>query len=407
MIKRNPKILIVHPEGNIKNNPNLFSFTKELVKKGFDVVLFSHRRQEIFQGDLFSGASFVYFSNDKRKNFKIKIKLLKQNFCHIIGIDEGIIEAGRLANVMNTPYSFLSYEIFFDNELEKLKNTTFLKLKAKSVKACKNILFAIVQDEIRKKMLAKEYAIIPEKILLMPVAGCGIRKLEKTDYFHSRLSIPSDKQVLLYMGWMDKLQLKRLASYAAFFPENWVLVIHSRYKYAGEIPEISPKGRIYFSLDAPIESIDDLGIMLSDCDAGFCSYQADFETPFTGDNINYIGLSSGKTTTFLQYGIPIVVENMNLWDKIVGENKIGIVLSKQSDLSKLSMLQNEEVRQNCYDYFDKHLDIKNFTTAIFNFICKSDIDKKINKVQLLLFYFREIKGILKMNIKTLIKFVNG
>ncbi|MGB4414042.1 MAG: hypothetical protein WBI53_04045 [Paludibacter sp.] len=73
-------------------------------------------------------------------------------------------------------------------------------------------------------------------------------------------------------------------------------MVHSRYKYAGKLPDNFNAEKIYFSLVTPIENIDDMGILLSGVDAGFCSYKASFDTPFTGDNITYIGMSSGKTT---------------------------------------------------------------------------------------------------------------
>lgn len=396
----NIKILIIHPEGNIHGNPNLFYFTRELVNIGYDVTIFSRLRPEIFQGRLFKGAEFVFFTSNRAKNIKVKKSLLKKKYSHIIGIDTGIIDASKLASVMNIPYSFLSYEIFFDKELDKLNNQTDLKNKRKSKKACKNIQFAIVQDKIRKELLAKEYDIELDKILLMPVSGSGIRKVQKSEYFHKRLQISTDKNILLYMGWMDEIQLNRLLKYVTFMPENWAMVVHSRYKYTGKIPEGFPADKIYFSLDEPVESIDDIGVLLSGCNAGFCSYQASFHSPFTGDNITYIGLSSGKTTTFLQYGIPVVIENMNLWDEIVKQEKIGILLEKQSDLKGLDNLLSDATKQSCISYFDKQLDIKNFIEPIiYQIQLKSNVVSKTRLIKYLLFLLEERFFIAKKQLK--------
>ena len=68
------KILIIHPEGNIKNNPNLYYFTKELVNQGFGVIVLSRRRPEIYQDTLFPGASFVYcYGSDVNRKTKMKL----------------------------------------------------------------------------------------------------------------------------------------------------------------------------------------------------------------------------------------------------------------------------------------------------------------------------------------------
>ena len=399
------KLLIIHPEGNIKYNPNLYFLAKILVQEGCDVTIFSLRRPEIYQGELFKGANFVYYTANKFKNLKIKLRLLKQKFIHIIGIDTGIIEAEKFASILNVPYSFLSYEIFFDHELKKLKNKTYINLKNKSRKACKGIQFAIIQDEIRKNLLSNEYGIEKDKILLMPVAGSDKRVIPKSDYFYQHLNIPSDRKILLYIGWMDDIQLKRLIEHVNFLPSKWVLVIHSRYKYIGKIPDGFPANKIYFSFNKPIESIDKIGILLGGCDAGFCSYEASYDTPYTGDNIKYIGLSSGKTTTFLQYGIPVVVENMNLWNEIVKNNKIGFELRKKSDLMQLNKLLENDIKQNCFTYFDKYLDINNFMGGIFSAIQNNTPPRKINKKQFALFYGVEMMLIVIMVLKKIKKHI--
>jgi len=396
-------LLIIHPEGNINNNPNLFAFTKELVKEGYNIVVFSLHRPEIYQTDLFEGVRFEYFGSNRSKNLKLKLKLLNLKFNHIIGIDEGIIEAARLAKVLNIHYSFLSYEIFFDRELIKLNNATDLKHKRLSKKACKNIQFAIVQDEVRRQLLSDEYNIPIENSLLMPVAGTGIRPLEKSKYFHTKLKIPFDKKILLYMmGWMDEFQFNRLTDYVTYIPENWVIVVHSRYKYVGNLPENFKADKIYFSLDSPIENIDDIGILLSGVDVGFCAYKALFHSPFTGNNITYIGMSSGKTNTFLQYGIPVVIENMNMWDEIVTKENIGMVLKSEQDLVNLDRLLQPEINQNCLNYFEKYIDIKNFTPIIFQKLKNNTKLGSISYLNLLKYICADYYFIAKGRIKTLI-----
>lgn len=391
------KLLIIHPEGNIKNNPNLYYFCKELVLRGFKITIYSRLCPEIYQGELFEGADFKYFTANRIENFNVKKSLIKERFDYVLGIDEGLVEAEVLASAMGVAYAFLSYEIFFDNELLQLNNATDMKNKKNTVNACREIQFAIVQDEVRRKYLSIEYQISENKILLMPVAGSGVKRLAKTNYFHNRLNIPAEKKVLFYMGWMDDIQLKRLCSYLAFIPENWVLVIHSRYKYKGIVPENFNEQKIYFSLDTPIENMDDMGVLLSAVDAGFCSYEPSYKTPFTGDNVKYIGLSSGKASTFLQYGVPIVTENMNIWEELVPENNLGIVLHNQSDLNLLDTIITDESKSIASSFFEHNLDLLNFIDPILSNIQKG-LDLKIKK-NVLPFYRRELLLALKYLLK--------
>ena len=199
---------------------------------------------------------------------------------------------------------------------------------------------------------------------------------------------------------MDELQINRLTDYVAYMPENWVIVVHSRYKYDGKLPDNFRTDKIYFSLDTPIENIDNIGILLSGADAGFCSYKASFDSPFTGDNITYIGMSSGKTTTFLQYGVPVVIENMNMWDNIVENEKIGLVLKTQHDLDSLDKLTKPELIQNCFSYFDKHIDIKNFTPTILQKIKQSQKTASLNFFSLFKYRFSNYYLISKASIKS-------
>ena len=366
IVKKNQKVkvLIIHPEGNIKNNPNLYYFTKELVGNGFEVIVYSAYRPEIYQGDLFPGASCIYYTSSHKKEIVTLLFLLKQNISFILGVDEGIIKAKKYANILNTNYGFLSYEIFFDHELAQLKNTYFSDLKEKSRAACKDIKFAIVQDDVRKELLIREYDISCQKIFLMPVAGSGCKALEKTFYFHTKLNIPREKRVLLYMGWMNEELLNRLFEYVSYLPKEWVLVIHSRYKYSkGIIPNMNI-ANVYFSFDEPIENIEDINILLNGCDVGFCSYKPNNSSPYTGDNIKYIGLASGKTSTFLQHGIPVVVENMDMWEEIIFQTQIGLVLKSKDNLRNLDVLLEKRISENCYSFFENYLDIKNYLEPI-------------------------------------------
>jgi hypothetical protein len=206
------------------------------------------------------------------------------------------------------------------------------------------------------------------------------------------------------MGWMDELQINRMTGFATYMPDNWVIVVHSRYKYAGKLPENFKADKIYFSLDTPIENIDDMGILLSGADAGFCSYKASFDSPFTGDNITYIGMSSGKTTTFLQYGIPVVIENMNMWDEIVPKEKIGLIITNQTDLMGLDSLSQPDIIQNCLRYFEQEIDIKNFSPAIFKQISNSKMKARINKFNLFWYICADNHLILKARIKKIFRY---
>ena len=369
-----PKILIIHPEGNIKGNPNLMAIAKLIVEKGWEVLVYSFQVDYVYQGDIIECARFVYFGDSPKETARIERNFKNENVRFVIGIDDlGIYKAQKIASFLCVPYLFLSYEILFDHEIEKIGSSADHRNKRLAKKAMKDIQCAIVQDDARKACLAREYGIPAEKIILMPVSNTGSRHLKPSNYFHDLLGIKPDKHILLYMGWMDAKQEQRLLSFVPYLPDDWVIVAHSRYKYVATIQDDNIGERLFISFDKPIENIDEMGTLLSDCDAGFCTYEPSDDSIYTGDNIRYIGLSSGKTTTFLQYGVPVVIENMNIWDDLVERYGFGFELKELTDLSRLNELIGGDKSELAIRFFEDHLDAAKFFPAVW------DVIEKINK----------------------------
>ena len=173
------------------------------------------------------------------------------------------------------------------------------------------------------------------------------------------------------MGWMDSRQERRLLSFIPYLPDDWVIVAHSRYKYTAKVQDENIGKRLFISFDKPIENIDEMGILLSDCNAGFCTYEPSDNSIYTGDNIRYIGLSSGKTTTFLQYGIPVVIENMNIWDELVERYGFGFELKELTDLSRLNELIDGDKSELAIRFFEDHLDAAKFFPTIWEVVEKT------------------------------------
>lgn len=375
-----PKILIVHPEGNIKNNPNLFAITRMMVEDGWEVLVYSRRRPGVYQGDIFPGARFVFFEDTVRETIRLERSFADEDIRFVIGIDDfGIYKAKEIASFLGVKYLFLSYEILFDEEIKRIGCRIDRINKRRAKAAVRYAECAIVQDETRKQILSREYGIPQERIYLMPVANSCSHKVERTHYFYDKFAIPYEKKILLYMGWMDKNQEQRMVEFAKYLPDDWVLVAHSRYRYQATIDSDWLGKKLFFSGDAPVESMDEMGILLSSCSMGFCSYEPDYSSIYTGDNIKYIGLSSGKTTTFLQYGVPVIVENMNIWDELVEPKKMGLVMHQPEDLQKLSTINPQEYADNAIRFFDEHLDAKIYWEKIWKEVEKNAIKSRLGK----------------------------
>ena len=100
------------------------------------------------------------------------------------------------------------------------------------------------------------------------------------------------------------------------------------------------------------ESFDDMGTILAGVDAGLAFYKPVYTTPYNGKNLKYVGLSSGKISTYLRYGIPILTNNIGKYADIIKTNKLGFVLEHPDKLgSVLEIFKTSEYTDRCKIYF--------------------------------------------------------
>ena len=171
------KFLIVHPEGNISVNPNLYAMVESLNENGYKVDILSLKRSGFNQkvsslsGKLYllKTYTFLFKINKYRgiwgKLLQLLISLTCRQYGLILGVDrDGIIAAEIISRLSGIPYALISYEIFFMDEVRQ-------DFKEEEINACKNISFAICQDQVRSKKLSEENKIPEHKIINIPVAG--------------------------------------------------------------------------------------------------------------------------------------------------------------------------------------------------------------------------------------------
>ena len=144
------KILIIHPEGNINNNPNLTGMVEILCENGYIVHIYSPKSEGIYQATPCKGAQLILFDNPPNSLLhgyvllagappQLVSKIVNSiwnklgPYDLIIGVDRGIIEASVLAKLFKRPYGLISYEILFTDE-------TSTDFKLPEIEACQGYL---------------------------------------------------------------------------------------------------------------------------------------------------------------------------------------------------------------------------------------------------------------------------
>ena len=273
-----------------------------------------------------------------------------------IGVDrDGVIEASYLSRLLGIPYGLISYEIFFRDE-------TSARFKNEEIGACAHIDFAVCQDDVRSSLLAEENQIHIEKVINIPVAGRGVRKGEKTQYLHNRLNIPSDKRIALYIGSIAKwTMIEELVQSVDNWPDEWVLVLHNRYGINSEVNKFIGYERsksIYISNES-YPTPKDLSEMLHSADLGIALYKPTFDGIYTGNNLKFLGLSSGKIATYLQHGIPILTNENGLISDYIRESGAGYIIDDLKEISERLESINPKgcERAGGYTLFKEKLDL--------------------------------------------------
>lgn len=367
------RIMIIHPEGNINNNPNLSGIVQILCEEGYQVDVYSIRFERIDQSDPCPGARLIttegttFFTQIPQDAFQDELTFHSHldrlpRYDLIIGVDRGIIEASLIAGRQQVPYGLISYEILFAEEAGA-GSTAFDR------DASQGVAFAVCQDRERSSHLSRENGIALNSIIDIPVAGRGERPHRPSPLLREMLGIAPDKKIALYIGSVgDRWSgFDELLAGTDDWPEEWVLVLHERYsRYSEELVaklRDKKKGNVYLS---PLLSLpfSELYRLLDAADLGVCFYVPQFQAEGTSDrnNIKYIGMSSGKTTTYLQHGLPILINEVGEMSMHVREQNFGMVTDDLRGIGRLlgqmTRARLDEMSGNAIRFFRERLDLE-------------------------------------------------
>jgi glycosyltransferase involved in cell wall biosynthesis len=377
------KILIIHTDGNSFNNPSLKCIIDLLLEKGCEIDLRYPKSDAPMPHH--EGIRFLPFGIwmwrwkygvFNRYCFRplVLLSVLVEKFIYykkydlIMGVDrQGLIEASALNKLTKTPYIYISFEISFEDE-------TSARYKSLEKDASKNVAAWLVQDEVRASLLQRENTLDPANKILLPLASAGVG-VAKADRLRDRLGIPDDKKVAIAIGAISKWTMtSQIMQCVADWPEEWVLVVHDRFGQtrellAGELAAFTNllNRRIYIS-DAASEMVDDMGGILAGISAGLAFYKPEYGTgPFYGKNLEYLGLASGKISTCLRYGVPVIINEVGLYAEEARKYRFGCVVEGPEQIKDcLNEISREEYRHNAKEYFVKKLDFNIYRDMIWS-----------------------------------------
>jgi glycosyltransferase involved in cell wall biosynthesis len=272
----------------------------------------------------------------------------------IIGVDpEGLADAAPFADLLGVPLIYWSLELLFSDEITTKNQQT---LKFREIVYSRRAAFTIIQDEWRAKALIEENGLDPARVLLVPNAPMGKSICCPDDFLRERFNIPPERKVVLNAGTIRWWAMsEEIVSSANNWPEEYVLVMHSRQrsygygsKYVDSVAGKATPERVIISFDAV--SSDRYRSLVDSADVGIAFYSPyrPWSPSVPNKNLELMGLSSGKLSSYLHSGLPVVVNEAIGPRELVKAYDCGVCISQASEI--------EEALKTIFERYDWYAD---------------------------------------------------
>jgi hypothetical protein len=323
------RIAIFDPYPDFATNPTLVALSRSLSDAGAEVDIFmpGHRRSRypdidglgtrwdlpyrppFWRGDLRASLrGWGRGAHDLPARRRFNRHFAAAAYDLIIGIDcDGVIEAQRVSMRADVPFAHLSFELLFSDELTSEYER---RLKAAERAASQAASLVIVQDPERARLLIDENQLDPSRIVLLPVSPSGRSIARHSGLLRTMHGISPDQTVVLHSGaFGDWTYADELIRSASSWPDGFVLVVHTKYRPGRNdrfVEEIRARGASNVVLSTEPLGPDDYDEMVASADLGLVLYKPVPGSPLTQRNIRCIGLASGKFSSYLRAGVPVV-----------------------------------------------------------------------------------------------------
>ena len=155
---------------------------------------------------------------------------------------------------------------------------------------------------------------------------------------NERFGIPAKRKIAVFAGSVAEWTMARkLVDSLPLWPDDWVLVMHDRYGGVSEWQRVARQhipNRFYLSDDS-FPSIEGLGHLLHGADLGIALYHPTYDSAWTGRNIANLGMSSGKIATYMQHGLPVLINELGEISDHVREKALGMVVRDVSEIPRI------------------------------------------------------------------------
>lgn len=370
-------ICLITPNKDTFSNPTLLELFRQFGKYNYEVILMAPPQSvplsPEFKHVTIQSIPFPSAQIPKRPRSLILFLLSywkawntirEHKINRIFAVDPiGIIVAGRIVRFLrNYQLTYVSFEIFFQDEIQPRHLKLLKKKEVKYLRYAKNV---IIQDEKRKDLFIKENKTSPNelKFFLVPVAPKKqkIPRSLPSCSFENKITLIHSGTVHYWSGISILIETLKLG-----IPKNFHFFIHSRYPLNkqnpihAELENLQMQGYPLTLHDEPFSDYSEYCNFLSKFDIGLAFYQPDFKSIYTGKNIETIGLASGKFSTYMMLGIPTITTNQHTFNHLNQAFNFGWNIDNArsfSELLKTIKKSNlKDLKKNCKVLYESELE---------------------------------------------------
>ena len=370
------RIAILEPHPDLATNPSLVCLIEAFTRSGarVDVLMPASGRFPPLDGrvtrypfprrfSLWYGGVRTTLRNwrDRIRQIPADRRFAAGGYDLILGIDSaGIIKGYEYAKRHGVPLVYLSFEIFFRDELVSRGE---MEEKERECVAGRFADLVIVQDHGRGRLLAAESGLSTEEFEYLPVAPAGSQRARESNYLRRRFDLSERQTIILHSGsFAEWTYADELLESVVTWPEDFVLVVHTRYnpsdtdRYVQAIEQAGLSNVILSTDPLPIEEYEQL---LASADIGLVLHKPTPPSRYTQKNIQTVGLSSGKFSFYMKHGIPAISIGQESYAQLLADYAFGENLGSFSEMpAALNRVRSNHVhhRAEAQRLFTEELD---------------------------------------------------
>jgi hypothetical protein len=250
------------------------------------------------------------------------------------------------------------------------ESETSTKFKAIERQAATRVTNWFAQDEIRAEQQAIENNLNLDDCFRLPLASAGVGEhAEKR--LRDQLGIPIENNVAIFFGSLEEWSMAReIVATVIEWPDDWSLIVHERYGQTESFMKQNDRlhdliGSKIFPSDRYVDMVDGMGEILAGVSVGIALYRPNTKSRYTGNNLKYLGLASGKISTLLRHGVPVIINAIGLYADLARLHDFGVVVDGPRSIpDAIRHLRFEKQSRNAKAFFMQSLDFNLYSSGV-------------------------------------------